>query len=311
MKCITLTLNPAFDRHCFVPDFSLYREHLAESDTCEAGGKGVNIARALRRNGIDSLAVVVLGKENEASFKAALAHDGIRFASLSVDGRVRENLTIHTNGPETRVSFGGFHADDGLLDGVYEIIEKGLDAETILTFTGRAPRGVSFKAIIAFLERVRRTGAKIVIDSKSFASLDDLIAARPWLIKPNEEEISAYLGRPIKAHEELFAVAEEIRARGVENVMVSLGEKGAMLASAEGIDVATPPRINPVSTIGAGDSAIGGLIAAEAKGLSKGDALCLSVAYGTAACLSAGTQPPCPHDVEAILKEIKIEHFTK
>ncbi len=307
MKCITLTLNPAFDRHCFVSGFTLYREHLATSDSCEAGGKGVNISRAMCSNQVDNLAVVVMGKENEAQFSQALKNDGLNFISLSVEGRVRENLTIHTEGPETRVSFEGFGCDDSLLDDVFELIDEKLDGETVVTFTGRAPAGVSMSAIMTFLERIEKKGAKVVIDSRSFATLEEIIAAKPWLIKPNQEEISEYLGREIQTHEEIIEIAEDIRKGGVENVMVSLGAKGALLVCAEGAYICTPPSIEAKSSIGAGDSSIGGFIAAILEGLPEKDALCRSVAYGTAACMREGTLPPLKADVVEILKQVQIE----
>ncbi len=307
MKCITLTLNPAFDRHCFVPNFSLYHEHLATSDSCEAGGKGVNISRAMCSNGVDNLALVVLGKENETQFSQALKNDGLRFVSLSVEGRVRENLTIHTDGPETRVSFAGFSCDDTLLMQVYDMIEKELDDKTIITFTGRVPSGVSMIAVMSFLEKIRGKGAKIVIDSKSFATLDGLVAARPWLIKPNQEEISEYLGREIETHAEIVEIAKQIRKDGVENVMVSLGAKGALLVCEDGAYVCTPPKIEAKSSIGAGDSSIGGFIAAILEGCSEREALCRSVAYGSAACMRDGTLPPLKNDVDNILSSLTLD----
>ncbi len=306
MKCITLTLNPAFDRHCNVPNFKLYCEQLAISDVCEAGGKGINISRALCANAVDNLAVVVLGEENQSQFVKALENDGLNFEAICVRGKIRENFTIHTDKGETRISFAGFECRDSLLERVYQILEPRLDSEAIVTFTGRAPSGVSMSAIIAFLERIKGRGARVVIDSKSFASLDELIALRPWLIKPNREEISEYLGREINTHDELVEIADEIRSRGVENVMVSLGEKGALLACASGIYTCMPPKIEAKSTIGAGDSSIGGFLAAIIEGLSEADALCRSVAYGTAACMREGTLPPLPKDICKIIKQLDV-----
>ncbi len=308
MKCITLTLNPAFDRHCHVPSFTLYHEHLATSDICEAGGKGVNISRAMSANGADNLALVVLGKENQAAFSAALDADGLNYISISVNGRVRENLTIHTdNAPETRISFSGFMCDDSLLDKVLGKISPLLDGDTVLTFTGRVPEGIGMSAVTDFLDKVRNTGAKIVIDSKSFTTLNALVEAKPWLIKPNQEEISEYLGCEIKTHEQTLKAAREIHAQGVENVMISLGEKGAMLVCEKGAFICTPPAIEAKSTIGAGDSSIGGFIAAILEGLDERGALCRSVAYGSAACMREGTLPPLPDDVAWVLRRIATE----
>ena len=104
MNIITLTLNPAFDVHCFIKGFAPYHENLATITENDAGGKGVNISRALTSCGVENLALVVLGEENGESFTRSLEADGIIYRSISVKGRIRENITVHTdNAPETRI----------------------------------------------------------------------------------------------------------------------------------------------------------------------------------------------------------------
>ncbi len=310
MKCITLTLNPAFDKHCFVKELKIGYEHLAESGLSDAGGKGVNISRALTLNRVESNAVVVLGKDNKDSFCCALDSDNMKYSVVTINGKVRENLTVHTeNGTETRISFKGFTATDSLLDEVYEIIEKDLGFNTILTFTGSAPVGISMEAINCFLKKASQKGAKVVIDSKSFKTLQEIVALKPWLIKPNGEEISEYLNREVNTHTEILEVARNLYNQGVENVMISLGHKGAMLVCSEGAYICTPPKIIAKSTIGAGDSSIAGFIAAIMAGLKAPEALKTSVAYGTAACMRDGTLPPMPEDVEKVFDNVNIKNM--
>lgn len=95
MKIVTLTLNPAFDMHCFAENFRPYHESIAEITSLEAGGKGVNVSRALSANGVENLAVVVVGKENGDAFLSALEKDGLTCAPVWTDGRIRENVTLH------------------------------------------------------------------------------------------------------------------------------------------------------------------------------------------------------------------------
>lgn len=117
MNIYTLTLNPAFDVHAHAEAFALHRESVAAVLSRDAGGKGVNISRALRALGTENEAFVVLGKENGAEFSAALHADGIRYTPFWTEGRIRENITLHVpNEKETRLSFRGFAADDGVLD---------------------------------------------------------------------------------------------------------------------------------------------------------------------------------------------------
>lgn len=308
MRIITLTLNPAFDIHCFVENFQPFHENLAKITASEAGGKGVNISRALTVNGVENTALVVIGDENGESFKRALAADGMTVCDIAVAGRIRENITLHTNGAdETRISFAGFEADDSLLERVEKALD-GLveDGNTVLTFTGRNPSGVSLEATKALLERLKARGVEMVIDSRSFGK-DDLIDSKPWLIKPNEEEIAMYADVSVTDFSSAAKAAEALRAKGIENVMISLGSKGAMLCCEDGCFVAHAPKINALSTIGAGDSSIGGFIAARAAGLSYPEMLRYAVCYGSAACMTEGTRPPMAEDVNALLAEVTVE----
>ncbi|MBO5939268.1 MAG: 1-phosphofructokinase family hexose kinase [Clostridia bacterium] len=309
MKIITLTLNPAFDVHCFVEDFQPYHENLAKITTSEAGGKGVNISRALTVCGTENLAFVVLGEENGEGFTRAMSADGMTYQTITVAGRIRENITIHTDtADETRISFSGFDAPEDLLAQVEAPLLPMIDRDTVLTLTGRNPSGVGIVETKEMLRRFIARGSKIVIDSRSF-ELSDLVEMKPWLIKPNQEEISAYLGREISKLDEVVEAARELHEGGIENVMISLGSKGALLVSDEGVFSARPPRIEALSTIGAGDSSIAGFLAATAEGCSAKDCLCRAVAYGTAACLTEGTKPPRPEDVARVMDEIVVEQM--
>ena len=304
MNIVTLTLNPAFDVHCYAENFQPFHENLAQVTANEAGGKGVNISRALTVNGVENTALVVLGEENGESFRRALTADQIPFCPLTVKGRIRENITLHTNNaPETRISFAGFTASDDLMDRVEDALNGLLDADAILTFTGRNPEGVSMERVKSMLIRLRDKGVRIVLDSRSFGK-PDMIDVRPWLIKPNEEEIGMYTDITVEDFESAKRAAEALRAEGIENVMISLGAKGAMLCCAEGCYTVAAPRIEALSTIGAGDSSIGGFCAAAKEGLGYAEMLRRAVAYGSAACMTEGTRPPSAEDVRRLLNEL-------
>ena len=307
MKIITLTLNPAFDIHCFAENFAPYHENLAKIEANEAGGKGVNISRALTVNGVENLALVVLGDENGDSFAKRLSDDGMSYLALTVKGRIRENITLHTNNAdETRISFEGFKTDESILSAVLEKLEgEELDG-SIVTFTGRVPSGISMSAVKDFLGSLKNKGAKIVIDSRSF-TLDDIVDVAPWLIKPNQEEISVYLGQEINGFEDALGGAKTLHAKGIDNVMISLGSKGALLVSGDGCFVAEPPKIEALSTIGAGDSSIGGFLAAAKSGAGADGMLRLAVSYGTAACMTEGTRPPLADDVKSVYEKVTVK----
>lgn len=308
MKIYTITLNPAYDVHAYAEHFAPFHENLAAVTSREAGGKGVNLSRALQNGGTENTAVVVLGKDNCSEFKEELAAAGLQTILLEKPGRIRENLTLHcADAPETRISFSGFPADDSLLDEVSALLD--VDADTVITFTGRVASGMSMDRVKAFLKALQAKGAKIVLDSKSF-SIEDIYDVRPWLIKPNQEEISEYLGCQINTIAEAKEKAQVFASHGVTNVMVSLGEQGALLLHSGSCYIATPPAVNAISTIGAGDSSLAGFIAAAKKGETPAACLQNAVTYGTAACLTEGSLPPTAADIAAIYPQVQLKQLS-
>lgn len=306
MNVITVTLNPAFDIHCVCEDFAAQKENLVKTVSRDAGGKGVNTSRALAAGGKESRAVVAVGRENGDDYLKQLSARAVGFTALTVDGRIRENITIHSSGDaETRISFAGFTADKSLLSEALAAIGE-TDANTVVCFAGKNPQGIDISDIKAFIRKVKATGAHVSLDSSSF-EIGDVTDVGAWLIKPNEEEVARYAKASAGDTEGLIDFALKTHRSGTENVMISLGGRGALLVCDEGVFKAEPPKIDPVSTVGAGDSAIAGFIAAFSDGKSKEECLKYAVAYGTAACLTSGTNPPLSEDIEKVLAEVKTE----
>ncbi|MBQ7291634.1 MAG: 1-phosphofructokinase family hexose kinase [Clostridia bacterium] len=307
MKILTLTLNPAFDIHCGVKSFMPERENYMRSYRRHIGGKGVNVSRALHENGVESTAFVVLGKQNSADFEAELSACGIKYVPVYVRGRIRENITIHPEeAPETRISFEGCHVSAETAGELFNMILPLCDRETVFTFNGRMPAGLSVAEIVPYLEAVKATGACLAVDSGTF-TMEDFIEVKPWLIKPNQEEISRCVGREITTAAEAMDAAEILHEKGIENVMVSMGGKGAVLVCSQGRFAADVPKIDVISTIGAGDSSVAGFCAAFAAGRTQGECLREAVSYGSAACLTAGTNPPKKEDVDRIRRDIVLK----
>ncbi len=304
MEIITLTLNPAFDLHCRADGFKPYRESFVELTEREAGGKGVNISRALQRNGRKSRAVIIAGNENGAEFCEMLRRDSLSVEAIVCDGRIRENLTLHERkNPETRISFGGFSVNADTIESLKRIIES-CGKESIITLTGSIPRGISSAEVLSMLSLAKAKGAKIIIDSRS-VELSDILSFKPWLIKPNQGEIEAYVKKSIETIEDGAKTAREIFSLGIENVMISLGEGGAVLACKGGVFYAKAPAVKVKSTVGAGDSAIAGFLDGFLRGEGSRECLARAVAFGTAACMREGTQPPIPEDVSILLSKIE------
>ena len=305
----TVTLNPAFDVHYQMPSFEARKENYVTQATVQAGGKGINVSRVLTNSGVPITAYVVLGRENASAFEAELSRDGVSYVPFYTDGRIRENMTLHPqNDKETRISLDTFSMQPSVLEELEAVLATA--KEGILVFAGRLPRGISKAAALAFLTRCKARGMRVVIDSNSFTA-EDLRAVSPWFIKPNEQEVAVFAGETPKTLSEAAAIARRMVQDGVsQNVLITLGGDGAAWSDGTRAFGFSVPKIeHPVSTIGAGDSTVAGLLVAHEKGLTDANALCLALSYGTAACLTEGTLPPNTEDVNRICAQIETITF--
>lgn len=308
-KIITITLNPAFDIHYKMDSFEPYKENYAHSIICEAGGKGVNISRALVLNGVDNTAYIVLGEENCATFENSLRADGLNYKPIYVNGRIRENITLHpSDRSETRISLDNFSLSQKTLELICDMLLAEIDENTVIAFSGRIPKGISEDEAIGFLKKLKASGARLAVDSNSLG-VDSLRKIKPWFIKPNEHEVLSLVG---DIGTDICAAASAAKAlvnAGVsEEVMISLGGLGSVWSDGErSFAISVPTIDSPVSTIGAGDSTIAGYIAAVASEDKLEDALRLACAFGTSACLTEGTRPPRKEDIEKIFESITLK----
>lgn len=305
MKIATLTFNPAFDLHCEGNNFRIRQENFVKTVSFESGGKGVNVSRALESGNVAHRAIIVAGRENASDFKQKLSLGKTDCRFIEVDGRIRENLTVHDGASETRISFDGFVCSNSVIDRVKEELSDFGEGD-VAALTGSLPLGISKQKAIDFCKDLKKRGVKLVLDSRSFDS-EAVLDIRPWLIKPNESEAAIYLGKEIENTEAAVNGAEKLHRAGVENVVLSRGAKEVVAYIGDKKYVAFPPKILPVSTIGAGDSLVAGFIAGYFEGLDGSEILRKAVAFGTAACLTEGTVPPEREAIDDIMQKVIVK----
>ena len=306
MKLLTVTLNPVYDRFYHIPAFQPYRENLASKVEVFPGGKAVNVSRALTRNGYDNTALLLLGRENCAEFEKAIRAEGIAPLCYYTDGHLRENLTFLSDGiPETRVCVNTFSATLEILQAILDDLKQRIDGNTAVVCSGKFPKGLTVVECMAFIREMMAITPYVALDSQTFGA-NEIVALKPWLIKPNSEEIEALVGHPCHGLEALLEAADSLFQGGIAHVLVSLGGDGALYCGELGRYRIEVPAIRPFSTIGAGDSTLAGFLSAYSEGLDAAACLTRACAFGTAACLEAGTNPPLPDKVVSISKQIRI-----
>jgi len=306
VKIVTVTLNPVFDLFYTIPHFQPYRENLASKVEVFPGGKAVNVSRALKANGYESTAVLVLGEENGQAFEASMEAEGLNTRIYRVKGRIRENLTTLTEGvPETRICIHTFSLTKEILDSIADDLLSLVNSDTAVVISGKFPKGLTMNDCTDFVRHLQKVTPYIALDSQTFGA-EEILTLKPWLIKPNEEEIASLVGHPCTDLPSLTEAANAIHRGGVGNVLISLGGDGALYVGELGSFCIEVPAIAPLSTIGAGDSTLAGFLSAYTEGLDAVTCLTRACAFGTAACLEEGTAPPRPQIIAEIQRSISV-----
>ncbi|MBR2343891.1 MAG: hexose kinase [Clostridia bacterium] len=303
-KIITLTVNPAIDLHIDAPSFAAGCDNPARVLSRDMGGKGINVSRALLAYGIDNLAAAVFGRENREAFTSSRDLCGMRLLFREVAGFIRENINIHSRDTETVIATEGPAVSAEVINSLGEDILARLLPGSYLVFSGRISEGSDRAAVMELLRSVREAGVRLVLDSKSITK-EDISALRPYLIKPNLDEAEELLGRKIRGREDYAAALGALSSLGAECVLLTLGgEGGALLLDGETY-IAEAPAVTVRSTVGAGDSTVAGFIAGDILGVPRERRLALAMAFGSAACMTAGTGAPDPCEIKELFSKIK------
>lgn len=308
---VTLTPNPSLDRTVAIPRLRRGAVLRATSSRVDPGGKGVNVARALLRNRRAAIAVLPSGGAEGAQLAALLADEGVRAVCVPIAGTVRANVTVaEPDGTVTKLN------EPGPLLTTEEVEQ--LLAQTVAT-ARRAGRGWvvgcgslapgMLPDLYARLVRLgHEQGLRVAVDT-SGAPLAAALDARPDLLKPNAEELAELVGRALPSLGAVIDAARELLQRGVGAVLVSLGPEGALLVAGDRSVHAQPPPIRVASTVGAGDCALAGFLAASTAPVAVDDetALAEAVTWGAAAAALPGTRMPGPDDLSLLRAGVRID----
>lgn len=285
---VTLTPNPSIDRTITVADLALGEVNRATSSRIDPGGKGVNVSRALHANGHDTLAVLPLGGPDGATLGRLLDDAGVPFVPVTFSGHTRTNIAlVDPNGVTTKVNEPGPSLSEATLEALVEAIPD--DADWVV-LSGRLATGTPPHWLA---EIVAQVPGRVVVDS-SGPALAAAVAEHPFLIKPNREELEELVGQDLPTLGHIVAVSRQLIGDGVGVVVTSLGADGALWVDEQEIWFASARVERPVSSVGAGDCLLAGLLSALADGLGARQALERGVAWGAAAVMQPGSAVPGP-----------------
>jgi 1-phosphofructokinase len=291
---ITVTPNPSVDRTLVVPTLRRGEVNRADAGQMDAGGKGVNVSRALAANDVATRAVLPLAGPDGRLLGELLSETGISFVAVPVEGPTRSNISVvEPDGTLTKINAAGHALTADEVEAILDAATTDSAGVTWVVGCGSLPPDTRPDFYASLIERGRAMGASVAIDS-SGKPFDACLGSRPDLVKPNLEELAELVGRPLDTIDEVVQAASEVRVDGPRTIVVSLGAHGAVLVGDDDAVLAIPPPIVPQSNVGAGDSLLAGFLAGGGRGA---EALRRGVAYGSAAASLPGTTMPGPHDI--------------
>ncbi|HEX2064415.1 MAG TPA: 1-phosphofructokinase family hexose kinase, partial [Acidimicrobiales bacterium] len=263
---VTVTPNPSVDRTLEVDRVRPGLVIRATSARVDAGGKGVNVARALVANGHRALAVVPLGGADGQLLEGLVAEAGIPCRAVPTAATTRSNITLsEPDGTVTKINAPGQPLSDSELHALLETTEAVLAGATWLVGCGSLPDGAPVDLYATLTDRAHAAGVAVAVDS-SGPPLEAAVSARPDVLKPNLAELVQLVGRPLPTVDDVVAAAEEVRQDGPRALVVSLGARGAVLVDGDEPLLAVPPPVAARSDVGAGDTLLAGFLAAGGAG---------------------------------------------
>lgn len=281
----TVTLNPSLDYVVSVREFQTGQTNRTQSEAIHVGGKGINVSKMLRNLGIES---VVLGfragftgreivrqleEENIAAdlIEVAEGYSRINWKLVDIEG-------TEVNGQGPVIGPG----DEELFWDKLQILKP----EDIIFLSGSIPGSMTRDFYKRVMEKIKGIGIQVILDASGEA-LTRALPCSPFLIKPNQQELSEIIGKELNSIQEVIDCGLHLQEIGARNVLVSLGAKGAVLITEDGqVMSASAPKGEVHNTVGAGDAMLAGFMAGWLKQRNYEAAFRMAVAAGSASAFS-------------------------
>ena len=281
----TVTLNPAIDYVMRADSIVLGRTNRSRTEELHFGGKGINVSLVLRELGEETTALGFVGGFTGEYLENGLKSLGINTDLVHIEGGITRINVKLKSGDETEINAKGPTVTEGELDALLAKLDTIKSGDT-LVLAGSVPSSLPADIYEKMMKSLEGRGVRIAVDAEG-ALLLNTLKYRPFLIKPNNFELSQIVGRELESDADIESAARELQKMGAVNVLISLGGDGAMLIDEHGnAHRAKAPKITPVDTVGAGDSMVAGFLAGAKNGYEH--ALKLGISAGSATAASVG-----------------------
>jgi 1-phosphofructokinase family hexose kinase len=304
---LTLTLNPAIDRNV-TADRLVFEDRAYILSTSEsAGGRGINASLVIHSFGGETLAIAICGGKSGKRMEEYLGAMQFPSELVRVKNEIRTNLNIaDRQGLAIKLNELGPAVSALELGRVEKAVRAQLGKAKWLMLCGSLPPGVKSDCYARLIAAARKEGVKTLLDTDGDALLAGL-AAKPTVVTPNQQEAERLLNRALITRAQFLEAAQQVRSMGAENVILSLGARGAIGALADGSLVEViPPRVDALCPIGSGDAMAAAFTWSMSRGREFADALRWGVAAGTASATLPGISFASLEQTERLYRQVEI-----
>lgn len=306
---VTVTMNPAIDKTLDVENFTDGTLNRVTKVIQDAGGKGINVSKTIHALGGETIATGFLGGSAGKMIEHAMEELNIEHQFVYIEGETRTNIKVVDTAKEgvvTEINEPGPTVTSKDIQTLTETLELYAGPSTIFVFSGSVPASVD-SDIYGFLTRKLKKRQSTVFVDAAGPLLAEAIKAKPFLIKPNSDEITRYFSLPQDASEEtLIDLGKELLDKGINTLAISRGQDGAIFMDHKKFFKTNGIQVQAHSTVGSGDA----MLAALAYGLDSDipyeESAKLAIATSAGACTTLGTKPPARALVDELVKEVKI-----
>lgn len=308
-KVVTVTLNPALDLTGHLGSLNAGLVNLVDQGELHAAGKGVNVARVLSDLRAEVTVTGFLGRDNQELFCQLFEKLNVTDDFVRVDGATRINVKlVEESGATTDVNFPGVEVQPKDIEQFEKRLFRLAEQHDYFVIAGSLPQGIKPELCKQWIEKLQQMGKKVLFDS-SRSALEAGLEAQPWLIKPNDEELSELVGQSLKTAAHCRQAAQQLSEKGIENIVVSMGAKGVMWLTDGQWLQSSPPTMDVVSTVGAGDTLVAGLCWGHMQNMDRPKLLSFATALSALAVSQIGVGVTNREVLYKLQNNIKIQEL--
>ena len=303
----TITFNPALDYIVRLDHLKTGTINRTTQEYVLGGGKGINVSIVLNNLGMDTTALGFIAGFTGEEIVTQLNSFGVKEDFIRLrEGLTRINVKVKASDEETEINGRGPIISDDELKALYKQLDALTDKDTLI-LAGSIPSSLPSDMYELIMERLQHKNIRIVVDATKDL-LTRVLPYKPFLIKPNNHELSEIFGRPLSTKEDLVEAAKALQEKGAQHVLISMAGDGAILVAADGTVYTSPaPKGTLVNSVGAGDSMVAGFITGFEKTGDLQEALYWGISSGSASAYSENLATLT--EVEALLSQVQVNQF--